>query len=497
MPNRAKSFIFGINPRAARPQPPAQEASLPDDEAYLAQDYDEDEDGFFEKEETPALPASTAPDDAPAPAPAQDGPAPSPAFIDDADYADYDDANTVLVQPTSQAPAFPAVAADAGMRTLTAASIQRQDEERRRDDVRIATLQNQVDELRAALRELGSRSTREQETIKAQESGIAQLRLAMEQMRQEYQQSAQARALDENRTRQMIQDLEARIDDSTRPIRSLQAHVTDLLDASRKKVDDSAQNQQRYDELVTMIEHLSSLGDRTTAVTHNLRDGIESVRSDVDVLRRDVIRTDDSIKIVDQEARRRISDVKDVAESYNTRIDELRADLAHLYDTLEETRRGLVHVDPTLDELRAGELALRQDLNRLQAAATERHDLLIDMHEDARQETDARFEQVRASTEERLERLNERLDEANEAQRELAYKMTDLNAQIEELRQVDASLHRDIWYLHEQRVRVRLEQIQEELDVATSQRRDAESEATLGLGSRLRRRTGNRDLIDH
>ncbi|MGN6032293.1 MAG: hypothetical protein ACTHQE_11585 [Thermomicrobiales bacterium] len=493
MANRAKSFLFGINPRTARPQAPAEEDTLPEDERYLDADYVEEEYVEIEEDDTPVLPATATSTPS---TPTTTTPPPVPAFIDDADYDDYDDANGVIVQPESLSP-LPAVSADTGMRTLTAANLQRQDEDRRRDEVRIAALQNQVDELRAALREMGSRATREQEAAKSQDSAIAQLKLAMEQMRQEYQQNAQARSLDENRTRQMIQDLEARIDDSTRPIRSLQAHVTDLLDTSRKKVDDTAQNQQRYDELVTMIEHLSSLGDRTTAVTHNLRDGIEAVRSDVDALRRDVIRTDDSIKIVDQEARRRVSDVKDVAESYNTRIDELRADLAHLYDTLEETRRGLVHVDPTLDELRAGELALRQDLTRLQAAATERHELLVDMHDDARQETDARFEQVRASTEERLERLNERLDEANEAQRELAYKMTDLNAQLEELRQVDASLHRDIWYLHEQRVRVRLEQIQEELDVATSQRRDAESEATLGLGSRLRRRTGNRDQLDH
>ena len=474
MANRAKSFIFGINRGAARQQAAPSDAALPDDMEYEEAESDE-------LTEVPVLPAIA------------DSAA---AYVDDDDYVDYDDVPLPTDEPAPSLPA-PSGPAEPGMRTLAAASQQRQDEERRRDDVRIAALQGQVDELRAALREMGSRATREQESAKAQDSAIAQLSLALDQMRQEFNQSAQARALDENRTRQMIQDLEARIDDSTRPIRSLQAHVTELLDTSRKKVDDTAQNQQRYDELVTMIEHLSSLSDRTTAITHNLRDGIEGVRSDVDALRRDVIRTDDSIKIVDQEARRRVADVKDVAAGYSTRIDELRADLAHLYDTLEETRRGLVHVDPTLDELRAGEIALKQDLNRLQVAATERHELLIDMHDDARQETDSRFEQVRASTEERLERLNERLDEANEAQRELAYKITDLNAQLEELRQVDASLHRDIWYLHEQRVRVRLEQVQEELDVATSQRRDAESEATLGLGSRLRRRAGNRDLIDH
>jgi chromosome segregation ATPase len=369
-------------------------------------------------------------------------------------------------------------------------STYRQEDDRRRDEARIAALQNQVDELRLAVRELNSRQLHDQEQAKHQEGIIAQLRIALEQSRQEAQQSAQARALDENRTRQQIEDLEERLDDSTRPIRSLQAHVTEMLEQSRRKVDDTSQNQQRFDELVTMIEHLSALGDRTSAVAHGLRDSIDSVRGEVDELRRDVIRSDDSIKIVDQEARRRTASVQELAEGYSIRLDELRSDLAHTFDSLEDTRRGLVHVDPTLDELRAGEINLRQDLNRLQAQVTERHDLLVDMHDDARQETDARFDQLRQSLEERLERLNERLEETNEIFRETSYKISDMNAQIEDLRQVDASLHRDVWYLHEQRVRVRLEQVQEELDIATAQRRDAEGEARVGLGSRLRRRKG-------
>jgi chromosome segregation ATPase len=212
------------------------------------------------------------------------------------------------------------------------------------------------------------------------------------------------------------------------------------------------------------------------------------VRSEVEGFRRDIIRAEDAIKIVDQEARRRTTDVQEIAESYSARLDELRADLGHLYDSFEDQRRGLVHVDPTLDELRAGELSLRQDQARLQSQVTERHDLLIDMHDDARQETDARFEQLRQTFEERIDRLNERLEESSEQFREMTYRISDLNTALDELRQVDASLHRDLWYLHEQRVRVRLEQVQEELDVATAQRRDADAEAQVGLGNRFRRR---------
>jgi len=376
----------------------------------------------------------------------------------------------------------------AGQATAATVNAFRQEDERRRDEARIAALQNQVDELRAANRELASRQTRDEELIKQNESLVAQVRLAVEQLRQESQQSAQARALDENRTRQIVQELETRIDDGVRPIRSLQAHVSELLEASRRKVDDSGQADKRIDEVVTVVEHLSALSDRSSAITHGLRDNIDTVRAEVEGFRRDIIRAEDAIKIVDQEARRRTTDVKDIAESYSARLDELRADLGHLYDSFEDQRRALVHVDPTLDELRTEGLSLRQDLGRVQAQITERHDMVIEMHDDARQENDARFEQLRQTFEERVDRLNERLEEMGEQYREFTYRLSDMGSLLEELRQVDAALHRDIWYLHEQRVRTRLEQIQEELDMATAQRRDADGEAQAGLGNRFRRR---------
>ncbi|MDQ3412150.1 MAG: hypothetical protein M3509_08520, partial [Chloroflexota bacterium] len=98
----------------------------------------------------------------------------------------------------------------------------RQDDERRRDEARAVTAQNQIDELRQVLRELSSRQIRQEEQGKLGEGGLAQLRILLDQFRQEFQQSAQARALDENRTRQQVGDLEARLEDQTRPIRSIQ-----------------------------------------------------------------------------------------------------------------------------------------------------------------------------------------------------------------------------------------------------------------------------------
>jgi chromosome segregation ATPase len=356
----------------------------------------------------------------------------------------------------------------------------RQDDERRRDEARIAALQNQVDELRQAMREVLSRQGREEELLKHYESATAQNRIAIEQLRQESQQSAQARALDENRTRQQVIDLDARLEDITRPVRSLQAQVMELLEAARLKHDDTSQYRQRDEELQTQIEHLSAHVDRTGVLIHQVRDSIDAAREETDGLRRDIVRAEDSIKIVDQDARRRVAEVAQAGETITARIDELRSDLGHLFDLIDDTRRSIVHVDPSLEELREADAAVRQELGRVHGQGVERHELLLERVEDMRGDIDARFADVRQALEQRHERLAERIDDLNEAHRELGFRISQLSGQLDELRLVDAAVRRDLWLLNEQRVRLRLDQAQQELDLITAQRRDTESDSGAG-----------------
>jgi len=362
----------------------------------------------------------------------------------------------------------------------------RLEDERRRDEARFTALQNQVDELRQAMRELVTRRGRDEELLRHHESAAAQNRLAIDQLRQETQQSAQARALDENRTRQQIVDLDARIEDVGRPIRSLQAHVVELIDAERLKADDTAQYRQRDDELQTQIEHLSAHVDRSGVLIHQVRDSVEAVREETDVLRRDIVRAEDSIKIVDQEARRRGAAIAQEGETVTSRIDELRSDLGHLFDLIDDTRRSIVHVDPSLEELREVDAAIRQEFGRAQGQNVERHELVLERVEDMRGDIDARFVDVRQALEQRHERLSERIEDLNEVHRELGFRITQLSGQLDELRLVDSALRRDLWLINEQQVRLRLDQAQKELDLITAQRKDSEAESGAG---RVRRPT--------
>jgi chromosome segregation ATPase len=248
-----------------------------------------------------------------------------------------------------------------------------------------------------------------------------------------------------------------------------------LLEASRQKVDDSGQYKKRDEELQTQIDHVSAQFDRSAVISHQLRDSIDAIRGEIDGIRRDIIRAEDAVKIVDQEARRRITEVAQGGENLGSRIDELRSDSGHLFDLIDDTRRSLVHIDPSLEELRGVDAGMRQDIVRFQAQAVERHEVMLDRLEDTRQEMDVRFADVRAAQEQRFERMIERLEELGEAHRDLGYRIAGLTTQLDELRLADNALRREVWVRDEQRVRLRLEQAQQELDLMSTQRREADA----------------------
>jgi chromosome segregation ATPase len=353
----------------------------------------------------------------------------------------------------------------------------RQDDDRRRAEANLTTLQSQVDEVRQALRELASRQVRLEENVKLSEGTNAQNRIQIDQVKKEHLQSAQARALDENRTRQAVADLEQMVQDSTRPIRSMQAHIGELIEVNRKKADDSGLSQRRIDEVKTLIDNLQALGDRNAVVTHQLRDAVDAIRSEVEQVRREILRNEDAIKVVDQEARRRIAEVAQVTEGFGSRMDEIRSDLAHAFDMVEEVRRSVAHVDPTLETLREADAATRVELNRLQAQSVERHEMLVERIDDTRANADIHLLELRTSMDQRFERASERMERLTEEFRQLEFKVSTMGLSLDELKQTDAGLRREVWALHEQRLRSRLEQVQQELEQVTGSRRSVEAEA--------------------
>lgn len=363
-------------------------------------------------------------------------------------------------------------------------NLARDEERRRREEARQQALQAQIDELRHLIRELVSRQLRLEEELKASEADWAEQRQALEQHRHEVAQAAQARQLEEARFRQQLTELSQRIDESTRPIRSLQAHVAELLEAVRRQREDTGQDTRRYDELRILIDHLASHVERLSVVGQSLRSSVDAVTAEVERLGRDLNKVHDGLRIVEQEVRRRVTEVFQEVESLKPPIKEGQAKHQMLQAQIEGLREDLETIGPRFSELSMEIDRLAAEIERLRSHALERDELANERLEELRQQIDVQLRDITAIAEQRHSRTGEQLDQLAAADRELTYRVDLIEVRLEELREIDRQLRSELWRLHEQRARLRLEQAQQELERIIEARQQMErAEGRVGESS--------------
>lgn len=352
----------------------------------------------------------------------------------------------------------------------------RDDERRRREEARVASLQAQIDELRSMVRELVSRQSRVDEHAKSYEAGLSDLRTTVENHRREAAQAAQARQLEDARTREQMSTFDERIAESQRPIRTLQSHVSEIIDTLRRERDEDQGDLRRFQELETIIEDVAAHAERNAESFRTLRDALENVRTAHTQTQRDVMKVDDAVRIVDQDTRRRFAELSQEFERINERLDDVRPRFEQLEALIEDTRGSITHIDPAIEDLRGITKQLKDEIERAYAANVERDEVQSERIDELRVQLDSNVREVRQSIETYYERLTERIDEFGDRARELSYRFNVIDMRLDELADADLRVRRELWNLHEMRTRKRLEQIQGELEEVVDERRSIDAE---------------------
>ncbi|HLT18326.1 MAG TPA: hypothetical protein VKZ96_02635 [Thermomicrobiales bacterium] len=353
----------------------------------------------------------------------------------------------------------------------------RDDERRRRDEVRVATLQTQLDEMRSLVRELVHRQGRGEEQFKHYEAGLAELRVALEQHRHEVAQSSQARQLEDTRIREQLTELDARIDEMNRPIRALQSHVAEALEAIRRGRDEDLDEVRRYEELKALIENVASMAERNNEAIRIVRDSIEGVRNEHAQTARDLTTLDDAIRIVEQDSRRRDAELDQRDDTIESRVTEIIPIFDQHQAQIEDLRDSIKHVDPALDQLRRVDESVREELARIYEQTRERDELLSERIDELRVQLDVAIRDVRQTISDNHERVNDRIDDQADRIRELGYQLSRIEMHVDELEDADLRIRREVWHLHEMRTRRKLDQVQEELEQVVQERREADLDA--------------------
>ena len=343
----------------------------------------------------------------------------------------------------------------------------RYDEQRRRDDARVEALQEQIDQLRLTLRESGSRHSQSEETHDTIAEALAELGERIEYARGEARSLSDARIVEIGRLRADTEEADRHLAGSIAPLPNLQAQITDLAAFVRAKFQELGEERHRFGELQAQIERLPPQVERAIEIAREVRGELEGVRAEIDTIRADWRKTNDTVGIVEQDVRRRVGDLGARLDQTNERIDGLKDELPPLGVQIDRVRAEVQGILPRFDALTAADAELREDIDQVGSYAQLRHDQTI-----------AQAEATRSSGEERLrviERLNDtrftatmaRFEELERADGSLGHRLALMATRLDALRDEDDTLRGEMRRLEELRLRVRIEQAQQEVQIVT------------------------------
>ena len=340
----------------------------------------------------------------------------------------------------------------------------RDEERRRRDAVTINNLQQQIDELRAVVRDHVARVGRNDEVVKGVEAMVSDVRADLDDHRRGTVQYAQARQLDENRVRAALADMHGGIGEAHGAIRTLQAQTVELIEQARARRDTTDVTNRRFDELQSQISRTFAQQDRLAEMMKSLRENIEEVRVEAQQARRDYQRVEDAIRIVDSEAKRRIVEVDQRIEVIPPRIDDALRRIAAAESAFKSVGEEFSRLHNSIAGLVAVDARQEETYITFNEQSLERHDLVLERIEEVRQQGDAVTRDLRHSSEERDAYIASRVDLADEALRDVAHRVSLVNNRVDEVGQRIADVRKELARASEQQVRARFKQVQQELE---------------------------------
>lgn len=340
----------------------------------------------------------------------------------------------------------------------------RDEERRRRDAVTINNLQQQIDELRALVRDQAARGGRNDEIIKNIEVIAADVRADLDDHRRGQVQYAQARQLDDNRIRAALADMHGGISEAHGAIRTLQAQTAELIEQARARRDTTDSTNRRFDELQAHITRSFAQQERLIVAMKGLREDIEEVRVEAAQARREYQRVEDAIRIVDSEAKRRIVEVEQRIDVIPPRVDESLKRIAAIETAFKSIGEEFGRLHNSISNLAAVDVRQEEVYLTYNEQALERHDLVLERLEEVRQQGDAIARDLRHASEERDTYLASRVDNADEALRGIAHRVGLVNTRVDEVGQRIADVRKELARASEQQVRSRFKQVQQELE---------------------------------
>ncbi len=343
----------------------------------------------------------------------------------------------------------------------------RDDERRQREEARLNALQEQIDELRLLLREGHSRHGKVEEAQSALGEQIEGVGARIEGVRNEARGYNELRLVEMTRIRAEIEEVDQHFSKVVAPLPNLQAQITDLGSNIRARFQELGEERHRFSELQAQIDRLPPLVERSADVARGVREELVGIRAEIDEVRADWRKTGDAVGMVEQDLRRRSGDLGTRVDETNGRIDALKDELPPLDVQIDSVRAELHAALPKFDQMTKSNSELRQEIDRVAAISFDHHTKAIAKADESRVASEERLRLVERLNDTRFTSTLARFGELEETDRSIGHRITLLVVRLDELRDEDSATRVEVRRLEELRLRVRIEQAQQEVQVFT------------------------------
>jgi len=343
----------------------------------------------------------------------------------------------------------------------------RDDERRQREEARLNALQEQIDELRLLLREGHSRHGKVEEAQAALGEQIEGVGARIEGVRNEARGYNELRLVEMTRIRAEIEEVDQHFSKVVAPLPNLQSQITDLGSNIRARFQELGEERHRFSELQAQIDRLPPLVERSADVSRGVREELVGIRAEIDEVRADWRKTGDAVGMVEQDLRRRSGDLGTRVDETNGRIDALKDELPPLDVQIDSVRAELHAALPKFDQMTKSNSELRQEIDRVAAISFDHHTKAIAKADESRVASEERLRLVERLNDTRFTSTLARFGELEETDRSIGHRITLLVVRLDELRDEDSATRVEVRRLEELRLRIRIEQAQQEVQVFT------------------------------
>jgi chromosome segregation ATPase len=353
----------------------------------------------------------------------------------------------------------------------------RDEESKRRDDVAVYQLQQQVDDLRRQLRESLARQQWLEDIYKNTEGTVAQLKMAQERHTQDIAQTLQVRQIEEGRIKQQIGELAQKVEEPLKPIRDLRAQIGELIDTRRQDRERTAMDGRQFETVQSQIRQLVAQIGLIADGQRQLRDLIHELDAVNAETRQEIQRVAEMQRMEEQRLRRQGAELQELVETLRTQVTEVTSRSGRVEDVRRALLEQIEAVRAEVGDTRERDMHIHSVIARVEKLAVEHHADVQERAETVRAALAAEISEIRQLGEQRMERYINRFQQLEDRIREVDQKLGEQAPHLDLLYRRDEEIESVIDALEERQLREELETIEAQVEEMRQRRAKKQADA--------------------